>query len=264
MRHFIRDVLMGTLIIAVFFELLTTALSWLLPSKYLFLGEKRGIPVLMYHSVGIEQGNPLILSTEKFEEQMKYLKDNDYNTLTMDEMYNFIVNNKQVPDKSVVITFDDGYRDVYKNAYPILKKYRLNATVFVITSMVEKGGYYLNLSELKEMQNNGIDIESHTVNHDKLDKLTFQEQYGTMLISRIFLEQYLNKKVRYIAYPFGKYNGNTFKAAEAAGYKMAFTTRERWASSRENIYKLSRVFIDSFDSINIFKIKISNPYYLFF
>jgi hypothetical protein len=157
-----------------------------------FKGEKlkynnKSVPVLMYHSINYEKGNELRVPKEVFREQMKYLKDKGYTTLTLDEFYDFLINNKPVPEKSVVITFDDGYKDNYENAYPILKEFGFNATIFDITSTVDTDNNYLTSSQLKELEVNNIDIESHTVNHEQLDKLIYTKQVNTLKDS----EQYL-------------------------------------------------------------------------
>ena len=82
----------------------------------------QSIPVLYYHSIAYEEGNELRIPKEKFRQQMQYLKDNGYTTLSLDEFYNFLTENTPIPNKSVIITFDDGYRNNYKNAFPILKE----------------------------------------------------------------------------------------------------------------------------------------------
>lgn len=105
---------------------------------------------------------------QQFKTQMKYIKDNGYTTLTPKQLYNFFVENKPIPKKSVVITFDDGYLDNYKYAYPILKEFNLKATIFVIASNIDKDNRCMTSKQLKELQNNGIDIESHTFNHEEL------------------------------------------------------------------------------------------------
>lgn len=107
----------------------TTIFSLDIETNYLkrvFLGANlkyndKGVPVLMYHSITNERGNELELSKELFQVQMSFLKDKNYTTLSLDELYDFLVFNKPVPEKSVIITFDDGYVDNYLNAYPILK-----------------------------------------------------------------------------------------------------------------------------------------------
>lgn len=219
-----------------------------------------GVPVIMYHSVKYEKDNPVRIPKENFESQMKYLKDNGYTTLSLDELYDFFEKNVPVPKKSVVLTFDDGYKDNYENAYPILKKYGFKATIFVITNCIGTGEY-LTSDELKELQQNGIDIESHTVNHEALNEISYDKQLETLKGSKESLEKLLNKKIKYIAYPYGKYNENTIKAAKATSYKLAVTTNGKWADKSDGIYTLDRVFISGFHDMNTFKKRISNPQY---
>ncbi|APH13388.1 polysaccharide deacetylase family protein [Clostridium sporogenes] len=221
----------------------------------------KSIPVLMYHSIDYEKGNELRLPKEQFKEQMKYLKDNGYTTLTLNELYNFLEKNKPVPEKSIVITLDDGYVDNYTNAYPILKELGLNATVFVVTSNIDKDKRTLTSKQIKEMDEAGIQIASHTYNHDKLDDLPYEKQLQTMKKSKDDLEKILNHKVDFIAYPYGKWNEESIKAAKDAGYKMAFTTQGGWSNKQDGIYTLNRVYISSLKGIDNFKDRITNPNY---
>ena len=221
------------------------------------------VPVLMYHSIGTAKLNPYVVSTEQFDLDMQYLKENGFTTLSTDELYDFMVKNKPVPKKSVLITFDDGYEDNYTNAFPILKKYKFKATIFVITGYMDKGKMYLSSAQLKEMQNNGIDIESHTNLHDKLGTCSYADQLKTLEISKEYLEKTLNKTVRYISYPFGSYNLDTLKAVNAAGYKMAFTTDGRWSNISNGILSLDRVFISGFHHNNSFDTRVNHSFYLF-
>jgi len=221
----------------------------------------KSIPVLMYHSIDYEKGNELRLPKEQFKEQMKYLKDNGYTTLTLNELYNFLEKNKPIPGKSIVITLDDGYVDNYTNAYPILKELGLNATVFVVTSNIDKDKRTLTSKQIKEMDEAGIQIASHTYNHDKLDDLPYEKQLQTMKKSKDDLEKILNHKVDFIAYPYGKWNEESIKAAKDAGYKMAFTTQGGWSNKQDGIYTLNRVYISSLKGIDNFKDRITNPNY---
>lgn len=221
----------------------------------------KSIPVLYYHSIDYEKGNELRIPKEKFREQMKYLKDTGYTTLTLNELYNFLAYNKPVPDKSVVITFDDGYKDNYENAFPILKEFGFRATVFMITSSINNDKNFLTSSQLKQMDSYGIDIESHTVNHNKLDGLTCDKQIQTLKDSKEFLEKLLNKKVKYIAYPYGKWNENAIKALKTEGYSMAFTTTGGWANKVQGIYTLDRVYISARHGMDEFKRRLTNSNY---
>ncbi|KEI93172.1 deacetylase [Clostridium botulinum B2 267] len=221
----------------------------------------KSIPVLMYHSIDYEKGNELRLPKEQFKEQMEYLKNNGYTTLTLNELYNFLEKNKPIPEKSIVITLDDGYVDNYTNAYPILKELGFNATVFVVTSNIDKNKDTLTSKQIKEMDEAGIQIASHTYNHDKLDDLSYEKQLETMKKSKDNLEKILNHKVDFIAYPYGKWNETTIKAAKYAGYKMAFTTDGRWSNKENGIYSLDRVYISSLRDMENFKERITNPNY---
>jgi peptidoglycan/xylan/chitin deacetylase (PgdA/CDA1 family) len=219
------------------------------------------IPVLTYHSVGNTNGNQLIISPELLDKEMQWLKDNGYTTLTLAEAYRFFSENKPVPKKSVVLTFDDGYVDNYTHMYPILKKYGFKATIFVITDSVDKNSAYLTSTQLKELESNGIAIESHTVDHKKLETLSYQNQLEEMKNSKLFLEGLLKKKVDYIAYPFGTYNDATLQAAKEAGYTMALSMDQGWSNKNNGIYKLHRVYISAFYDMNTFEKRVTNPQY---
>lgn len=214
---------------------------------------QNGIPVLMYHSIGYVKDNGLVMTPEKFRSQIKYIKDNGYTTLTLDELHALFKGNKPIPQKLVVITLDDGYSDNYKYAYPILKEYGAKATIFVITKTIDgKNTSYLNSEQIKELQANGIDIQSHTAGHEDLSTLTYEKQLKTLKESKGELEKLLNKSVNYIAYPFGKYNNETVKAAKEAGYLMGLTTKNRSAKKSDGMYTLSRKNINSLDEMGVF------------
>lgn len=221
----------------------------------------QSIPVLYYHSIDYEKGNELRIPKEKFRQQMQYLKDNKYTTLSLDEFYNFLVNNNPVPNKSVIITFDDGYKDNYENAFPILKEFGFRATIFVITSTIDKEKDFLTSNELKEMSSCNIGIESHTVNHDNLNSLDYDAQIKTLKDSKEFLERILGKEVKYIAYPYGKWNENTLKAVKSAGYNMAFTTIGGWSNKDQGLYTLNRVYVSDNHNMDEFKRRLTNSHY---
>ncbi|MDU4145224.1 polysaccharide deacetylase family protein, partial [Clostridium sp.] len=126
------------------------------------INDNRGVPVLYYHSVEPSEKNEVIISPDRLREQLQFIKDSGYTTLTISEFNDYIINKKSIPEKSILITFDDGYMDNYTNAFPILKELDMKATIFVITSVIDEGSYYLSSERIKEMSDYGIDIESHT------------------------------------------------------------------------------------------------------
>ncbi|HEY5575854.1 MAG TPA: polysaccharide deacetylase family protein [Clostridiaceae bacterium] len=220
-----------------------------------------GVPVLMYHSIAVEKGNPIRMPVEQFDKEMKYIKDQGYTTLTLKELYDYFENKVPIPDKSIVITLDDGYEDNYTAAFPVLKKYGLKATVFMVTTTIDVNPNCLTSAQLKEMDKAGIEIESHTVTHRDLDSLSYDEQLAELKDSKAALEKLLGRSVDYVAYPTGKYNDDTIKAVTAAGYKMAFTTNGRWSDKSDGILTLDRVYISTFHSMDVFKNRLTNPDY---
>lgn len=224
------------------------------PLKY----NNEGVCILMYHSIGYEKNNRLRIPQQQFKEQMKYIKDNGYTTLTLQQLYNFFVENKPIPKKSVVITFDDGYLDNYEYAYPILKEFSLKATIFVTANTIDKNNGYMTSKQLKELQGNGIDIESHTFNHEELNNLSYEKQLKTLKESKEVLEKILDKKVNYIAYPFGKYNEDTIRTMKNAGYTMGFTTGGKIARKDDGIYTLHRIGVVSIDGIDVLAGRLKN------
>lgn len=216
------------------------------------INDNRGVPVLYYHSIEDSEANEVILSKENLKKQLTYIKDSGYTTLTMSELNDYIINNKEIPEKSIVITFDDGYMDNYVNAFPILKELNMKATIFIITSGTDDG-YYMSKDQLKELSDYGIDIESHTKNHSHLDTLSYEEQLKELKESKSTLESITGKEVISVAYPFGDYNEDSIKAAKEAGYSLAFTTNKGYAKRDTNPLSLNRIYVSSTNTFEDFK-----------
>jgi peptidoglycan/xylan/chitin deacetylase (PgdA/CDA1 family) len=195
------------------------------------LNERRyELPILAYHAVDAKplsgsSGVAMTVPTNQFQEEMDYLAENGYHTITLSEVYDAVDKNLPLPAKSVAITFDDGYLDQYSVAYPILKSHNFTATFFVITNMVGRNGKYdyISWDQLKEMQNSGMDIESHTVNHPNLTKLKLQSLADQMVKSKEVIKAHLGKDPKIIAYPGNKYDANVETAAQNAGYVAGLT-----------------------------------------
>lgn len=207
-----------------------------------FVTEKNSVAVLNYHQINDADHNALTVSVKDFEEQMRYLSENGYNTITVDEMLNAFKNNAEIPSKTVIITFDDGYQDNFKNAYPILQKYDLKATMFVITDYVSLYPNYIMWDEAKEMQDSGVmNLESHTMDHLNLLKIDKDEAELQLRESKMWLEKHLKKPVKFIAYPEGDYNKDTIAILKKLGYEGAFTVSFGLVSKSDDPYEMPRV-----------------------
>ena len=170
---------------------------------------------------------------------MQYLHDEGYTTITMDELYDYVAHGKDLPDKPVLITFDDGYIDNYEHALPILKEYNMKATLFMITGAFGESRF-VNVEQLKEMQANGIDIQSHTVNHKDLRNMSLEQARDELIGSKAVLEDRMGHPVRYIAYPGGFANKDIDRIAEESGYRMAFTVQAGNVEPGQDLFNLPR------------------------
>ncbi|MCP0887276.1 polysaccharide deacetylase family protein [Ligilactobacillus sp. WILCCON 0076] len=212
-------------------------------AKWKKYSTKISFPILMYHSISNVSGNSLCVSPEKFKQEMQWLKKHGYYTLTAAEAYRVLTTNEKPAKKIVWVTLDDGYEDNYTAAYPILKKYKIKATINLITGQIQnKQANKLTVAQLKEMKKSGlVSYGSHTVNHLDLSELTATEQNYQIKNSKSWLDKTLDQNTKYLCYPSGKYNSLTLTEAKKAGYTIATSTEEGLASSSNGLLELHRV-----------------------
>ena len=221
------------------------------------------VPVLMYHSIekDITKKSRLDVSPESFARQMEFLYKHHYNVVGLEKIIEYIEKKERIPAKTVAITFDDGFYNNYEHAYPVLKKYRLPATIFIITERIGKPGW-LGWHELKEMSDSGIiSIGSHTVIHKWLPTLDKEALKKELSGSKITLEEGLGKKVNLLCYPMGGVNEDVEKAARDAGYAGAVGTHPRRFKPNDDPYAIKRLRIsDTSDNILVFWAETSGYY----
>ena len=209
------------------------------------------VPVLMYHSVSDRNTDSklcgIFVTPEKFKKQMEFLAVNHYNVVGPDKVIAYMTEKEKMPPKTTLITADDGYYDFYENAYPVLKKYNLPATIFIVTDHIGMPDY-LGWKELREMSDSGlITIGSHTKSHPWLPSVSIDEKklYDELDVSKEILEKGLGKKIYYICYPNGAFNDLIKEAAAKAGYRGGFTTNPTRKSSINDIYAIRRIKMSS-------------------
>lgn len=211
---------------------------------------KQQVVVLAYHNIVLNDEekakDPDSLTVKEFEEQLKYLKDSGYTVISVDDYYEWKENNKQIPEKSVIITFDDGYSSFKYLAQPVLEKYGDKAICFLIgtntTNKTEQNGT-IGLDEVKSHKNN-IEYGSHTYGLHKLD-----EQGKPVVKSKKHAEvkqdvEEFNKNIldaKYLAYPYYTYTSDYTKALKEENYKLAFAGEEEMATKYVDNYKVPRI-----------------------
>lgn len=202
---------------------------------------QEGIPVLMYHSIGTMYDRSICVSEKLFEEQIEWLHANNYHTVNADEFYEALSGKSALPDNPILITFDDGFGDNYKVAWPILKQYGFNATFFIVTSQVNP--YNIDWDQLKELVAHGNSIGSHSVNHYDLSTLNTKQQEKELRKSKEILEEKLDTSIKAFCFPYGSYNKTTLALLPESGYLLSFTARSGKVYLGDNEYLLKRVHI---------------------
>ena len=241
---------------------------------YLYKNPK--IPVLCYHNIATQnekanypEESDWTITTDNFKEHLDYLKNNNYKTLTMDEFYNWKIGNLNLPYKSVLITFDDGFLSNYEYAFKLLKEYNMNATVFVVGSFIDNSTTnewngniktYMTKDLLENLKNEypNIEIYSHSYN------LHYQgaiNQNKDVLMQDIenFDNFYPNNDI--LCYPFGQYNDNIEDCLKESNYKMAFRYGPnkkdyKKASRNDNIYEIPRLNVSHGMSVFKFALRL--------
>jgi peptidoglycan/xylan/chitin deacetylase (PgdA/CDA1 family) len=202
-----------------------------------------------------------------------------YKTINIDELLIYLNGERISAKRPILITFDDGYENNYINAYPILKKMNLVATICVCTayigkkeSVFEKEKYikgkmpenYLAEEEIVEMSQNHISFCSHGINHFYMDELEGMDLENEITKSKETLEKILNMKINFFCYPYGRYNQKTIEALKNAGYEGAFTTKRGKVSKEDNPYELKRLVIKGYNRTLNFLSTIEFLYKLLF
>lgn len=231
-------------------------------SAFVFLKTAYVIPVLMYHAVDQnDKITKLSVSPKGFERQMKFLHDNKYNVVPLDRVVAYLHNKERVPPRTVAVTFDDGFYNNYQYAYPVLKKYNIPATIFVIVGQIGQPGY-LEWSQIKEMSDSGlITIGSHTISHKWLPTMGTKDLRNELSVSRAILEKGLGKKVETLCYPIGAHNERVEREAAAAGYACAAATNPGKFSANDDVYSIKRIKISrTSDNMLVFWFETSGYY----
>jgi len=230
----------------------------------LWVNDQYVVPIMMYHNVEDlyhQEGN--YVSPQFFEKHMKYLKDNNYNVLSLDELVSLTQSGKSIKKKSVAISFDDGYRNNYDYAFEILKKYNFPAIIFVPSDSMHAEDR-LSVEQIREMNQSNIDIGSHTRREAYLPKQTKALLLDEIVESKRILEEKTGIKINYISYPTGGFNDDVKQIVKESGYKGACTTNRGFDRLNKDVFELNRIRFSNKDNQNVILwIKLSG-YYNFF
>lgn len=243
------------------------------------------VPVLMYHHISPVKGDMVTVDPEVFDAQLAHIKEAGYRVLDLDEAVGFAKGVIEVKEKSIAITFDDGYLDNYVHAFPLLKKHGIKAAVFIVTDWVDKassrpgpaaavesfsrkppthaeskafidGGEawkaVLGWEMIEEMKESGlVSFYSHTATHRSADQIGGEELRRELASSKASIEKRLGASCRYLCWPKGRYTKEGIDEAKAAGYTALFTTKPGVLKKGEDPFEIKRIVIK--DSADWFK-----------
>lgn len=236
-------------------------------SELFFLWRKlypqKGVPILMYHLISelvSQDVLGLCVPPKYFAEQMEFLYKSGYKVIPLENLVECIRKKKDLPEKSIVITFDDGHKDNYTNAFPVLKKFDFPATIFVITDFIGKELVYesdvkrgvkwyrkhLSWADMEKMSKSGlITFGSHTLAHINLTRVTLEEAERNLLTSKKVLEDRLGREIKLFSYPYGAFDTDVKQLIEKCGYICACITVYGANDRNTDAFELNRIGIYS-------------------
>ncbi len=215
------------------------------------------VPILLYHRFGPVATDGMTVTTTLFESQLRYLKDNGYEVIPLKELVDYYLGKRQAPRPcSVAISADDGHISVYRDMFPLVKKYRIPVTLFIYPSAISNASYAMTWDQLRELKETGLfDFQSHTFWHPnfkkdkkKLTPAEYEDFVATQLKkSKEKLEKELNVRVNMLGWPFGIYDDDLIRKAKEAGYGATFTMERHPAGTRDNVMALPRYLMTNGD-----------------
>ena len=230
---------------------------------------KRAI-ILMYHIVDDPRDTSeekYCCSVKNFERQMRYLRQSEFSPVSLDSYISSLRNNLPMPDNPIIITFDDGFEDFYRNAFPVAQKHDIPLTLFMVakgiggtnTWMHNRGKpkrKLLDQNDLLTCAKSGVTIGSHTLSHPRLTEIDYETANNEISLSKIHLQDVLQQEVRHFAYPYGIYDPIHFEIIAEAGYESACSTQSGFNRNNINLFELRRIEVYGSDSLWHFKQKL--------
>jgi peptidoglycan/xylan/chitin deacetylase (PgdA/CDA1 family) len=222
--------------------------------------EKKKVPILMYHSIS-DHATPkfkqFTVSPKLFAEHMAYLHQHRYTPMTVTQFAAALSQRgARLPERPVILTFDDGFADFYTEGLPVLRGYGFAATLYIATAFIngtsrwlqregETARPMLTWDQLSEISASGIECGGHSHSHPQLDTLSQTEAYGEIVQSKRLLEQHLDQDVASFAYPFGYHTASIRQQVQEAGYTSACAVKHAMSSETSNPFALARLPVKS-------------------
>jgi len=219
--------------------------------------------ILMYHSIANDSDDPYSVGKNMFEKQINYLIENNYDIISLQNLVNGLKKGICLKNK-VVITFDDGYKNFITNAFPILKKHRIPATVFLVFDLLGKKANWNNCikhleimdkEDIKLIKKNGISLGGHTLKHTDLTSLDTRQLHEQLIKSKKALKNFGENYLTY-SYPWGRYSNKVINVIKNQGFACALIAKEKYVYLTDSLYQLGRITMQRDMTIDLFKKEI--------
>jgi peptidoglycan/xylan/chitin deacetylase (PgdA/CDA1 family) len=192
------------------------------------------------------------VNTAEFQEMIAYLKQAGYNPVSQKQLFKALFQNEKLPEKAVMITFDDGYADNYSVAAPVLEKYGYPATFYIVTGSVGSAEY-MSWEQIKDLDRRGMDIGSHSETHLDLTLLSAADLRSELSGSAAAITSQIGHPVYWLSFPGGSYDQDVLRFTAEAGYLLAVTTDPGEQQSSDSPYGLMRYRVRSDTGVEGFK-----------
>jgi peptidoglycan/xylan/chitin deacetylase (PgdA/CDA1 family) len=219
----------------------------------------------MYHYISVPPPDAdayrrdLSVTPDDFEAQLAWMRNQGYESITLTDLVYHLTLGWPLPEKPVIITFDDGYRDNYTNAFPLLKKYGYDGTFFLVTRAIDYGDpAYLSWDMVKEMHQAGMEMQPHGYRHYDLRGRDVDFLVYEIVGSKEAVEARTGETARFFSYPSGSYDARTVAVLESAHFWGAVITWQGATHSSENLFELMRVRIRGKHTLQDFKELMAN------
>lgn len=230
------------------------------------------IPVLMYHRIGTSHNkreSRYSIPPDQFARHMLHLARQGMQACSLADFFAWLEQGRSLPEGSFLLTFDDGFMGVYEHAAPVLQELNWPATVFLVSRLIGKRDEWcqaknpgaatyplLTHEHISTMRNTGFTFQSHTRQHPDLTTLSDKELTDELAGSRRELEDLLGEQVRYLAYPYGRFNEHVLDTTRTAGYEAAFSTQPGFNRRDINPYRIRRLDIYGTDTSTMLARKV--------
>ncbi len=224
------------------------------------------VPILMYHYISQAPAGAdavrrdLSVSPELFQQHLEFLRERGYTSISLEDLTLALQIGQPLPDKPIVLTFDDGYRDHYEHAFPLLQAYGFSGTFFLLTSPIDEGHQgYVTWDQVIAMDAAGMDMESHGYTHEDLQGRTRDYLIWQMLGSKEAIEARTGKPVRFFCYPSGGYDDLAASILHELDYWAAVSTTFGDEHSSDSLFELTRLRIRGTYGVNTLATLLDEP-----